>query len=143
MDMFDLENDLPDELMTPPTSWSISDNMGNSKPPPHGPGPGTMQNGIESGDNSNSLRQIHQLNMLQSNKGLIGNALAIAGGQLGNKSPNLQSPPNVSVAKGNVVDQMNLGSLASSISNSGGLQSMANNGTSPQIMSSIQGRLKI
>ncbi|XP_044255376.1 CREB-binding protein-like isoform X6 [Tribolium madens] len=133
MDMFDLENDLPDELITP---WH---EMGNSKPPPHGPGPGTgMQNGIDSGDNSNNLRQL-QLNMLQSNKGLISNALAMAGGQLGNKSPNLQSPPNVSVAKGNVVDQINLGSLASSISNSGGLQSMANNGTSPQIMSSIQG----
>jgi E1A/CREB-binding protein len=137
MDMFDLENDLPDELMSS-SSWGLSDNMGNSKPPPHGPGPGTMQNGIESGDSGNSLRQI-QLSMLQGNKGLISNALAMAGGQLGNKSPNLQSPPNVSVAKANVVDQMNLGSLPSSISNNAGLQSMANNGTSPQIMSSIQG----
>lgn len=141
MDMFDLENDLPDELMTS-SSWGLSDNMGNSKPPPHGPGPGAgMQNGIEVGpgsDTANNLRQI-QLNMLQSTKSSIGNALAMASGQLGNKSPNLQSPPNVSVAKGNVVDQMNLGSLPSSISNNVGLQSMANNGTSPQIMSSIQG----
>jgi E1A/CREB-binding protein len=140
MDMFDLENDLPDELMSS-SSWGLSDNMGNSKPPPHGPGPGTMQNGIESGDSGNSLRQI-QLSMLQGNKGLISNALAMAGGQLGNKSPNLQSPPNVSVAKANVVDQMNLGSLPSSISNNAGLQSMANNGTSPQIMSSIQGTVE-
>ncbi|RZC35774.1 KAT11, KIX, DUF902, zf-TAZ and/or Bromodomain domain containing protein [Asbolus verrucosus] len=98
MDMFDLENDLPDELMSS-SSWGLTDNMGNTKPPPHGPGPGGMQNGIESGDSSNSLRQI-QLNMIQSNKGLISNALAMAGGQLGSKSPSLQSPPNVSVAKG-------------------------------------------
>lgn len=69
----------------------------------------------------------------------MGNALALADGQLGNKSPNLQSPPNVSVAKGGVVDQMNLGSLPSNVSNSSGLQSMANNGSSPQVMSSIQG----
>ena len=140
--MFDLENDLPDELMTPPTSWTMSDNMGNSKPPPHGPGPGTLQNGgIDGGDNSSSLRQI-QLNMLQGNKNLIGSALAMASGQLGSKSPNMQSPPNVSVAKGNVVE-MNLSSLPSSISNNAGLQSMANNGTSPQIMSSIQGEILV
>lgn len=63
----------------------------------------------------------------------------MAGGQLGNKSPNLQSPPNVSVAKGGGIDPMSLGSLPSSISNSVGLQSMANNGSSPQVMSSIQG----
>lgn len=64
----------------------------------------------------------------------------LAGGQLGSKSPNLQSPPNVSVAKGGVVDQMNLGNLPSSISNATGLQSVANNGSSPQVMSSIQGK---
>lgn len=61
-------------------------------------------------------------------------------GPLGSKSPNLQSPPNVSVSK-NVVDQMNLGSLPSSIANNAGLQSMANNGSSAQVMSSIQGEL--
>lgn len=59
--------------------------------------------------------------------------------QLGNKSPNLQSPPNVSVAKG-VVDQLNLGSLPSSMTNNVGLQSIANNGSTPQVMSSIQGK---
>lgn len=69
----------------------------------------------------------------------MGNALALADGQLGNKSPNLQSPPNVSVAKVGALDQMNLGSLPSSVSNNVGLQSMANNGSSPQVMSSIQG----
>lgn len=65
----------------------------------------------------------------------------MAGAQLGSKSPNLQSPPNVSVAKGNVVDQMNLGNLPSSIANNAGLQSMANNGSSSQVMSSIQGEM--
>lgn len=65
--------------------------------------------------------------------------MVLASGPLGNKSPNLQSPPNVSVAKG-VVDQMNLGSLPSSIANNAGLQSMANNGSSAQVMSSIQGK---
>lgn len=70
---------------------------------------------------------------------MVGNALAMAGGQLGSKSPNLQSPPNVSVAKG---DPLSLGSLPSSIPNSAALQSMANNGSSPQVMSSIQGRFK-
>lgn len=78
--------------------------------------------------------------LFQSAKGIAGNTLVLAGGPLGNKSPNLQSPPNVSVAKG-VVDQMNLGSLPSSIANNVGLQSMANNGNSAQVMSSIQGML--
>lgn len=68
----------------------------------------------------------------------MGNALGMAGAQLGSKSPNLQSPPNVSVAKA-VLDPMSLGSLPSSIPNSVGLQSIANNGSSPQVMSSIQG----
>lgn len=72
-----------------------------------------------------------------------GNTLVLASGPLGNKSPNLQSPPNVSVAKGGVVDQMNLGSLPSSIANNAGLQSIANNGSSANVMSSIQGKFDI
>lgn len=163
--MYDLENNLPDELMSS-SSWALSDNnMGNTKPPAQGPGPGGLQNGIDSAD-GNNLRQMQinhiiqqqvclyvqnrffsqslytyvflYLRLQQSNKGLVNNALALAG-QLGSKSPNLQSPPNVSVTKGNVVDQMTLGSLPSSISNNAGLQSIANNGSSQQIMSSIQG----
>lgn len=62
----------------------------------------------------------------------------MAGGQLGSKSPNLQSPPNVSVAKANV--ELSLGNLPSSLPNSATLQSMANNGSSPQVMSSMQGK---
>lgn len=79
---------------------------------------------------------------LFQNKGLVGNALGMPAG-LGSKSPNLQSPPNVSIAKGGVPDQMALGSLPSSISNNTTLQNMPNNGSSPQVMSSIQGKLAV
>lgn len=37
MDMFDLENDLPDELMSSGASWGLSENIGNPKPPAQGP----------------------------------------------------------------------------------------------------------
>ncbi|KAF5302898.1 hypothetical protein FQA39_LY02078 [Lamprigera yunnana] len=142
MDMFDLENDLPDELMSSGGSWGmVPDPLGNNKPTAQGPGPGSLQNGVENTDGTNSLRQQMQLNhhLLQQigNKNL-GNALAMAGAQLGSKSPNLQSPPNVSVAKG-VLDPMSLGNLSSNIPNNVGLQSIANNGSSPQVLSSIQG----
>ncbi|XP_028149092.1 CREB-binding protein isoform X2 [Diabrotica virgifera virgifera] len=136
--MLDLENDLPDELMSSSPWGSLSDNMTSSKPPAQGPGPGSLQNGIDNTDSS--LRQQMQLNHLlqQSNKGLAGNTLVLASGPLGNKSPNLQSPPNVSVAKGGVVE-VNLSNLTSGISTNAGLQSMANNGNSTQVMSSVQG----
>lgn len=43
MDMFDLEKDLPDELMS---SGSWGDQLvGGSKPPAQGPGPGASING--------------------------------------------------------------------------------------------------
>uniref|UniRef100_A0A1Y1MHP2 Uncharacterized protein n=1 Tax=Photinus pyralis TaxID=7054 RepID=A0A1Y1MHP2_PHOPY len=62
MDMFDLENDLPDELMSSGGSWGmVSDPLGNNKPPAQGPGPGGLQNGVENSDGTNSLRQM-QLN---------------------------------------------------------------------------------
>lgn len=67
---------------------------------------------------------------------MVSNSL-LAGGQLGNKNSNMQSPPNVSVAKGGV-DQLNMGGLPSSIAS---MQAVSNNGSSPQIMSSIQGWL--
>lgn len=69
MDMFNLENDLPDELISSNTSWPLADNIGNPKPPAQGPGPGAaLQNGIENagGDGGTALRQQIQLNhMLQ------------------------------------------------------------------------------
>lgn len=55
------------------------------------------------------------------------------GGQLGSKSPNLQSPPNVAKA---TAEQIAMASMPNNV----GLQSMANNGSSPQVMSSIQGK---
>lgn len=61
MDMFDLENDLPDELMSSGASWGLSDNIGNPKPPAQGPGPGGIQNGIENADATATLRQQIQL----------------------------------------------------------------------------------
>lgn len=58
--MFDLENNLPDELICGP--YGISDNLGNSKPPAQGPGPGSIQNGIDTNDGTNSLRhQMHHI----------------------------------------------------------------------------------
>lgn len=62
--LLDLENDLPDELISS-SSWGMSDNMGNNtKPPAQGPGPGTIQNGIETND-SNTLRQMQINQILQ------------------------------------------------------------------------------
>lgn len=64
MDMFDLENDLPDELISSGSSWGmVSDPMGNNKPPAQGPGPGGLQNGVENQEAS-VLRQQMQLNHL-------------------------------------------------------------------------------
>lgn len=40
--MFDLENDLPDELMG---TGSWGDQLGSNKPPAQGPGPGAQLNG--------------------------------------------------------------------------------------------------
>lgn len=63
VNMLDLENDLPDELISSST-WGLSDNMGATKPPAQGPGPGGMQNGIENAD-ANSLRQMQINQILQ------------------------------------------------------------------------------
>jgi len=56
----------------------------------------------------------------QGNKNLVANSLVMAAGTLGSKSPNMQSPPNVSVSKGVVDPQMvvSLGNLPSSIASS-------------------------
>lgn len=62
VNMLDLENDLPDELISSP--WGLSDNIGANKPPAQGPGPGGLQNGIDNAD-ANSLRQMHLNHLLQ------------------------------------------------------------------------------
>ena len=42
MDLYDIENDLPDELMTTQPSWSTPDNdLHGNDSPAMGPGPGT------------------------------------------------------------------------------------------------------
>ena len=82
----------------------------------------------------------------QGNKNMVSNSLVMSAGSLGSKSPNMQSPPNVSVSKGVVDPQMvvSLGNLPSSIASSlannqisiansmGGLQSsMSMSGSNP------------
>jgi E1A/CREB-binding protein len=72
----------------------------------------------------------------QSSKGLVANSLVMASNTLGNKSPNMQSPPNVSVSK-NVVDPqmvVSLGNLPSSIAGS-----LANNQQQMSIANSMGG----
>lgn len=63
VNMLDLENDLPDELISS-SPWGLSDNIGANKPPGQGSGPGGIQNGIDSAD-ANSLRQMHLNHLLQ------------------------------------------------------------------------------
>ena len=56
--MFDLENDLPDEL----NSWgSTTDAPPSSKPPATGPGPGQMQNGAIDPSQQDQRLQHHLL----------------------------------------------------------------------------------
>ncbi|XP_045763305.1 histone lysine acetyltransferase CREBBP isoform X10 [Maniola jurtina] len=103
LDMFDLEKDLPDELMG---SWGEQPGVGGPKPPAQGPGPGgQMAQQQLNGDDPTAAMQRQINNHLiqqvfsQGNKsGLVGhnNPLGLS---LGSKSPNLQSPPNVSVSK--------------------------------------------
>lgn len=100
MDMFDLEKDLPDELMS---SGSWGEQVGGGvKPPAQGPGPGGAQlNGDDSAAAAlqRQMQINHHLMQQQGNKGGLGGHNALGLGPLGNKSPNLQSPPNVSVSK--------------------------------------------
>lgn len=62
VNMLDLENDLPDELISS-SPWGLTDNMG-TKPPAQGPGPGGLQNGIENADGTNH-RQMQLNHLLQ------------------------------------------------------------------------------
>lgn len=155
--MFDLENDLPDDLLTT-ASWGSATE--STKPPATGPGPGQQNGALDSELRQHVQQQQQQqlshhiiqqqvrsanhfcqlcdrrvsvtLPMIveQGNKNLVANSLVMTAGPLGNKSPNMQSPPNVSVSKGVVDPQMvvSLGNLPSSIASSlsSGQMSIAN-----------------
>ncbi|XP_041973429.1 histone lysine acetyltransferase CREBBP-like, partial [Aricia agestis] len=98
VDMFDLEKDLPDELMS---SWGEQPGITGPKPPAQGPGPGGQMAQQLNGDDPTAAMQ-RQINnhLLQANKsGLVGHNNPLGLSSLGSKSPNLQSPPNVSVSK--------------------------------------------
>ncbi|CAG4940100.1 unnamed protein product [Colias eurytheme] len=101
LDMFDLEKDLPDELMG--GSWGEQPGVTGPKPPAQGPGPGGQmgQQQLNGDDPTAAMqRQINNHLIQQGNKsGLVGHNNPLTLGSLGSKSPNLQSPPNVSVSK--------------------------------------------
>lgn len=79
----------------------------------------------------------------QGNKNLVTNSLVLAAGGLGNKSPNLQSPPNVSVSKSGVVVGDSLvgnllpSSIASSLANNPAV--VSGTMTMSSIPNSVQG----
>lgn len=131
--MFDLEDNLPDELMG---GHSWSEQMCGNKPPAQGPGPGGPQMNGEDPNVANvtmqrQLQQQQQLILLQqqqqANKNqIIGGVNPLGLGQVGNKSPNLQSSPNVQSNMPN-----NIGNIVHSLS-------IANNGNAS--MNSMQGK---
>ncbi|XP_063635647.1 histone acetyltransferase p300-like [Cydia splendana] len=100
LDMFDLENNLPDELMG--GSWGEQTGVPGPKPPAQGPGPGGQMAPQQlNGDDPTAAmqRQVHNHLIQQGKAGLVGHNNPLGLGSLGSKSPNLQSPPNVSVSK--------------------------------------------
>ncbi|XP_045533957.1 histone acetyltransferase p300-like, partial [Papilio machaon] len=102
LDMFDLEKDLPDELMA--GSWGEQPGVTGPKPPAQGPGPGPQmapQQQLNGDDPTAAMhRHINSHLIQQGNKsGLVGHNNPLGLGTLGSKSPNLQSPPNVNVSK--------------------------------------------
>lgn len=118
--MFDLEDNLPDELMAGGNSWS--DQMLGNKPPAQGPGPGQM-NGEDPNVVSNVAMRIQQQQlahlMQTKNNQMLGGVNALGLGQMGNKSPNLQSPPNVQSSMPNNIGSINVHSMSMSIANNG------------------------
>ncbi|KAF6199565.1 hypothetical protein GE061_007591 [Apolygus lucorum] len=89
--MFDLENDLPDELMNSScNSWGTD--APSNKPPATGPGPGQA---IQNGGMEPTPEQRLQHHLMQGAK----NQLVGLGPVLKPPGATLQSPPNVSVSK--------------------------------------------
>lgn len=173
MDIFGLEDNLPDELVST-NNWS--EQLGGNKPPAQGPGPGGNQhiNGEDQSVLQQRLQQQMQMQIMQQqhhqqqvitpfhpniqssavtthtsihsltlqfnfvfrffsfllvasqgNKNpLLSNVNAMGMNQLGNKSPNLQSPP-----QSNLPNNLGMNSMAMSIANNG-----------PQAMGSMQGK---
>lgn len=63
LDIFGLEDNLPDELVSSGNSWG--EQMGGNKPPAQGPGPGGPLNGEESGVPNVALQRQLQQQQLQ------------------------------------------------------------------------------
>uniref|UniRef100_A0A1B6BX87 histone acetyltransferase n=1 Tax=Clastoptera arizonana TaxID=38151 RepID=A0A1B6BX87_9HEMI len=130
-DMFDLENDLPDDLLAS-NSWGTGADTPSSKPPATGPGPGTLQNGTLEQDGQPLGRHLvnqqipHHL-IQQGNKAqLVANSMGMGGPGLKNAAT-LQSPPNVAVSKSGVGESLvvSLGQVVNSNAGPGGMPSMA------------------
>ncbi|XP_059616198.1 protein cbp-1-like [Phlebotomus argentipes] len=136
-DIYNLEDHLPDELVSSGTNWG--DQMASNKPPAQGPGPGgpPQMNGEDSGvvpPSANiAMQRLHQQQlthlMQQGKQNMIGGVAAIGIGPLGSKSPNLQSPPN---AQASMSNNLGVGTMGNSM-----VMSIASNGA-PQPMSSLQ-----
>lgn len=66
MDIFGLEDNLPDELVSSVNSWG--EQLGGNKPPAQGPGPGGPLNGD---DSSAQMRQMQQMQHLMQHVRII------------------------------------------------------------------------
>lgn len=139
LEMFDLEDNLPDELVSGGPSW---EQMCGNKPPAQGPGPGNNHQQMNGNDdtglnNAQIQRQMqhqqqlsHHLMVSQGNK--IGNVNALMGGGQVSKSPNLQSQQQQSNVQSN-----NIGGIVHSMG-----MSIANNGNTLP-MNSMQGEFSL
>ncbi|BET01961.1 Domain of Unknown Function (DUF902) [Nesidiocoris tenuis] len=90
--MFDLENDLPDELNSC-SSWGTTTDAPSNKPPATGPGPGQQ---MQNGGMEPTADQRLQHHLMQGAKNQLVGLGPVLKGQVGGT---LQSPPNVSVSK--------------------------------------------
>lgn len=114
---------MPDELVSSGNSWG--EQLGGNKPPAQGPGPGGPINGEDPGVPNIALqRQLQQQQlqhlMQQGNKNaMVGNISGLGMGQLGSKSPNLQSSLNAQSSMANNHSGVGMNSMQMSIANNG------------------------